>query len=100
MYIKCNNINDFCTMITTCALNSIDDIRVFIEDSKHLTYILFTPLYTAIYLDNVNEDKKEIIFKTLLECQENCNHSFRIQQFRYLDFKDNCLTVEGELNVI
>ena len=102
-------------MITTCSLNGINDIRVFIEQKSsypnasfpnssknyhRFTYALFTPLYTAIYSDNVKNDLYDTIFNSLLECQENCNHSFRIQEFEYLDFKDGSLTIEKELNVI
>ncbi len=59
MHIKCLNIDDFCTLITTCAMNGIKDIRVFINEhlssdslfefdsseksNKLITYVLFTP---------------------------------------------------------
>lgn len=115
MNIICNNINDFCTMITTCNLNGIKDIRIFIsvddsypnvsfpnsnKDHTRFTYALLTPLYTAIYSDNVKDVEYDNIYKELSECQENCNHDFRIQVFEKVDFINNNLYVEKELNVI
>jgi len=65
MYIKCDNINDFCTMITTCSLNNINEVRLFISEtdsySKGLrtassvkdhikfTYVFFSPIYKNLF---------------------------------------------------
>ncbi len=115
MNIICKNINDFCTMITTCIANGIKDIRVFISEKESypsvfftstpkdhvtFTYALFTPLYTAIYSDNIHNSEYEKIYKVLTECQEECNCDFRIQVFDDIKFKDNNLHVGRELNVI
>ena len=115
MYIQCSNINDFCTMITTCSLNGIADVRLFISEipsfpnvatelSKKnyvkFTYALFTPLYTAIYNGNVLNTEYDKIYKTLESCQEQCNHDFRIQIFDKLTFKDNALHIGTELKII
>ena len=116
MNIICNNINDFCTMITTCSCNNIKDIRIFISETEsypngvitpsslknntYFTYVLLTPLYTAIYSDNVKNTEYDNIYKILEECQENCNHDFRIQIFDKLNFKDNNLYIGKELQVI
>jgi len=118
MYIKCDNINDFCTMITTCSLNNINEVRLFISEtdsySKGLrtassvkdhikfTYVFFSPIYTAIYTDNVKNSEYDKIYKSLEYCQEQCNHSFRIQVFNNLsfDFDNNCLCIDNELNII
>ena len=115
MNIICNNINDFCTMITTCVSNSIKDIRVFIsehesypsiatpasaKDHISFTFVLFTPLYTAIYSSNVKKELYNEIYDSLEKCQEQCNHDFRIQIFVSLKFKDNNLYISKELDVI
>ncbi len=118
MYIKCSNINDFCTMITTCSLNGIKDVRLFISERdsykqglitsnsiknyKNFTYVFISPLYTAIYTGNVKNSEYEEIYKTLEDCQEQCNHDFRIQIFDNLsfDYDKGYLTVENEINVI
>lgn len=115
MNIICKDINDFCTMITTCSLNGIKDVRVFISEKENypdvafsttpknnitFTYALFTPLYTAIYSDNIVNIKYEDIYNVLIECQEQCNHDFRIQVFDNLNFKDNNLYIGRELNVV
>lgn len=118
MYIKCEDIDVFCTMITTCSSNNIKDIRIFIseedsykkglrdsstpKDHKKFTYVLFTPLYTAIYSDSVKDIDYENIYKTLENCQEQCNHDFRIQIFDTLSFNDEkgVLTIKNEINVI
>lgn len=115
MNIICENINDFCTMITTCIANGIKDIRVFISEKESypsvfftstpkdyvtFTYALFTPLYTAIYSDNIHNSEYEKVYKVLTECQEECNCDFRIQVFDDIKFKDNNLHVGRELNVI
>lgn len=115
MNIICKNINDFCTMITTCIANGIKDIRVFISEKESypsvavqttpksnisFTYVLFTPLYTAIYSDNIKNFEYEKVYKTLLDCQEECNCDFRIQVFDDIKLKDNNLHIEKELNVI
>lgn len=116
MNIICNNINDFCTMITTCSFNGITDIRIFISDkitypngvitpsssksNTSFTYALLTPLYTAIYSDNVKDTEYDNIYHVLEKCQEDCNHDFRIQIFDNLNFKDNNLYIGKELQVI
>lgn len=116
MTIINNNINDFCTMITTCALNKIHDNRVFISENSYpedgfgnvannktsFTYVLLTPLYTAIYKDKVNKDEYDKIYSILSDCQEQCNGNFRIQVFDKISFnKDtNSLVVGCETNVI
>lgn len=115
MNIICDNIDDFCTMITTCTFNRIKDIRVFItrkdsypsvsvptspKDHIDFTYVLLTPLYTAIYSANVKSTKYETIYEILEDCQSQCNYDFRIQIFDKLDFKDNNLYIEKELDVI
>lgn len=118
MYLQCNNINDFCTMITTCSLNGIKDIRVFIseatsygkglittnsiKDHTKFTYVFFSPLYTAIYTGNIKNEDYELVYKSLEKCQEQCNHDFRIQVFDVLSFNydKNYLVVENELKVI
>ena len=108
MNIICNNINDFCTMITTCTLNGINDVRVFISETssikniKNFTYAFFSPLYTAIYTGNVETSAYNEIYKNLENCQEQCNHNFRIQIFDNLSFAPDkdILTVENEINVI
>lgn len=116
MNIICNNINDFCTMITTCTYNNIKDIRVFISEKESypngiitpstlknntsFTYALLTPLYTAIYSDNIKTNEYDNIYHSLEKCQENCNHDFRIQIFDKLNFKDNTLYIGKELQVI
>lgn len=114
MNIICKNIDDFCTMITTCCANNIKDIRVFISEKEsypnvsvgtsknHIsfTYALFTPLYTAIYSENILNSKYDSIYKTLLDCQEQCNCDFRIQVFNSIKYKDNNLYIERELDVI
>lgn len=118
MYIQCDNINDFCTMITTCSLNGINDVRLFIseedsykqglitpasiKDHKSFTYVLFTPLYTAIYNGNIINTEYEKIYKTLENCQEQCDHNFRIQIFDKLsfDYDKGYLTIGTEINVI
>lgn len=116
MNIICNNINDFCTMITTCICNNIKDIRVFIskkesypngvitpsslKNNTSFTYALLTPLYTAIYSDNIKSNEYDNIYNALEKCQENCNHDFRIQIFDKLNFKDNNLYIGKELQVI
>lgn len=116
MNIICNNINDFCTMITTCVSNNIKDIRVFISEQESypngpitalssksnssFTYVLFTPLYTAIYSGNIKTAEYDNIYNVLEKCQENCNHDFRIQIFDKLNFKDDNLYIGKELQVI
>lgn len=116
MNIICDNVNDFCTMITTSVFNDIKDIRVFIsetasypniafpntpKDNVKFTYVALTPLYTAIYSDNVNENEYDKIYKVLEQCQSQCNHDFRIQVFDKLTFNsDNNLHIGKELNVI
>ena len=64
------------------------------------TYVLLTPLYTAIYSNNVKNSEYDNIYKVLEECQSQCNHDFRIQIFDKLDFKDNNLYIGKELDVI
>ena len=116
MNIICDNINDFCTMITTCISNNVKDIRVFIsseesfpnifftnsnKDNVRFTYALLTPLYTAIYSNNVKNTEYDNIYNTLDKCQENCNHDFYIQVFDKLEFQsDNNLHIGKELNII
>ena len=115
MNIVCNNIDDFCIMITTCCSNGLKDIRLFISDEDsypnisfpntpkdHIkfTYVLFTPLYTAIYSDNVKNNIYDKIYETLKECQENCNHDFRIQVFDKITLSDNNIYINKELDVI
>lgn len=116
MNIICNNINDFCTMITTCIQNNIKDIRVFINEEESypnsvitqtslknntsFTYVLLTPLYTAIYSDNIKTTEYDNVYNSLEKCQENCNHDFRIQIFDKLNFKDNNLYIGKKLQVI
>lgn len=117
MTINVNNITDFITMITTCISNSINDIRVFISEKdsypsvstigtpkNHVkfTYVLFTPLYTAIYSDNIKSEKYDSIYKSLEICQEQCKHDFRIQVFEDITYNSNndTLIVEKQLNVI
>lgn len=118
MYIQCSNIQDFCTLITTCSANGIKDIRVFIsqsdsfknslrasnevKDYKRFTYALFTPLYTAIYSNKVKDTEYQNIFKTLEDCQEQCNHDFYIQIFEKLSFNadHNYFDIEHELDSI
>lgn len=108
MNIVCNDINDFCTMITTCTLNGIKDVRVFIsetsstENTTNFTYVLFSPLYTAIYTGDFEISEYEKIYNTLENCQEQCNHNFCIQMFKNLSFDTdkNILTIENEINVI
>lgn len=108
MNIICNNINDFCTMITTCTSNGIQDVRVFISETssikntKNFTYVFFSPIYTAIYTGNEETSTYEEIYKTLEKCQEQCNHDFRIQIFDDLSFDPSkgILTIESEINVI
>lgn len=118
MNIICNNINDFCTMITTCTLNNIKDVRIFVSETdsynkglitsnsiknhKKFTYVFLSPLYTAIYTGNVENSTYEKIYKTLENCQEQCGHDFRIQIFDNLSFDfDKCiLTIKNEINVI
>lgn len=113
--IICNNIDDFYTMITTCCFNGIKDVRVFITEKEsypsvavqttpknhiRFTYALLTPLYTAIYSDNVKNTEYENIYNILEKCQAQCNHDFRIQVFDKLNFKDNNLYIGKELKVI
>ena len=115
MNIICKDINDFCTMITTCLSNGIKDVRVFISEKESypnvfvsstskdyisFTYALFTPLYTAIYSDNIKNFEYEKLYNVLTECQEQCNHDIRIQIFDDIKFKDNNLYIGRELNVI
>lgn len=118
MNIQCNNINDFCTMITTCSLNGINDVRLFVsendsyrqgivtpnsyKDHISFTFIFFSPIYTAIYTGNVKDTEYDKIYKTLEMCQEQCKHSFRIQIFDPLSFNfdKGFVTVGNELNVI
>lgn len=116
MNIICKNINDFYTLITTCSLNGINNIRVFIsqtssypnvritttpKDHIKFTFALLTPLYTAIYSDNVKNSEYDKIYDTLEQCQYQCNNNFRIQVFDKLEFKsDNNLYIGTELNVI
>lgn len=108
MIIENHNINDFCTMITTCVFNKTKDIRLFISTSQinqqiKFTYVLFSPLYTAIYSDTVIEEEYNRIFSILEKCQDrDCNHDFRIQCFDNLSFNlEKCiLTVGKETNVI
>jgi len=94
-------------MITTCIFNGIKDIRVFISESNinekiKFTYVLFTPLYTAIYNGRKNTEECKPIFNTLSQCQEQCNHKFRIQVFDklFLDSETNRLVIGTETNVI
>ena len=66
MLIQNHDINDFCTMITTCVFNKTKDIRLFISTSQinqqiKFTYVLFSPLYTAIYSDTVIEEEYVIM---------------------------------------
>lgn len=108
MNIICNNINDFCTMITTCTLNGIKDVRVFIsstnstENTTNFSYVLFSPLYTAIYKGISENSEYEKNYNTLKNCQEQCDHNFCIQIFKNLSFDSdkNILTIEDEINVI
>ncbi len=115
MTIINNNINDFCTMITTCTANKIHDIRIFIckneiikdgfgniiKDKVSFTYVLLTPLYTAIYKGKVSNEEYDIIYKTLFNCQEQCKCNLEIQAFDKISFNEstNCLTVGRETNV-
>ena len=95
-------------MITTCTFNGMNDVRVFISETssikntKNFTYVFFSPIYTAIYTGNEETSAYERIYKTLENCQEQCNHNFRIQIFDNLSFNPdkNILTIENEINVI
>lgn len=118
MNILCNNIDDFCSMISTCTFNGIKDVRLFIsekdtyrnglitansiKDHKKFTYIFFSPLYTAIYTDSVYLEDYNVIYNKLETCQEQCNHDFRIQVFDSLSFNfdTQLLTIGKEINVI
>lgn len=119
MTIQVNNITDFINLIETCISNNIKDIRMFtseetkcanqkISKSETLRYdtsfifVLFTPLYTAIYSDKIKTENYDTIFKNLLLFQKQCNHDFCIQRFRKISFdaSKNILKVDSQLDVI
>ena len=119
MTIQVNNITDFINLIETCISNNIKDIRLFINEENtcttqkisksellrydtSFTYVLFTPLYTAIYSDKIKAENYDTIFKNLLSFQEQCNHDFRIQRFKNISFdaSKNILKVDSQLDVI
>ncbi len=113
MYIKNKNIDDFCTMITTCLWNGVPDVKVFHSyqeqyndeddidnpEDKYVEfiYVLFTPLYTAIYNDTVKEEEFDKIDKKFNEFQDyNCEHKFQKYVFDELKLTDNVLYVGKE----
>ena len=115
MTIQVNNITDFINLIETCISNNIKDVRVFTsEETKRIskpeelkydtsfTYVLFTPLYNAIYSDKIKAENYDTIFKDLLLFQKQCNHDFRIQRFKNISFdaSKNILKVDSQLDVI
>ena len=117
MTINVNNINDFISMISTCVENNIKNIRVFISEKEsypnlstigtpkdyiNFSYVLLTPLYTAIYSENIKNIKYDEIRKTLLSYQNETNMSFRIQIFDDItyNYDNNTLSISRELDVI
>lgn len=119
MTIQVNNITDFINLIETCISNNIKDVRVFTseetkcttqriskpEELKYdtsFTYVLFTPLYNAIYSDKIKAENYDTIFKDLLLFQKQCNYDFRIQRFKNISFdaSKNILKVDSQLDVI
>ena len=117
MNISCKSIDDFCNMISTCVVNGIKDVRIFISSDKSypsvatinsekcnikFIYVLFTPLYTAIYNGNVKSNLYDEIYKQLIECQEQSNVAFRIQVFDELSYnpESNRLTINHQSAVI
>lgn len=109
MYIRSNNINDFCLLIESCYRNEFQNIKIFISEhevSKDVTefiYVLFTPLYTAIYSDTISTYEYNKIYKTLETCQNSaCEHNIYIQEFDNIEFdKDSHTLIVGkQTNVI
>ena len=107
MYIKVNCIADFLTMIMTCTHNGVNQVRVFIADSANesnyetnFTYVLFTPLYIAIYSGTVSDIEYDHIGKSLMSFQDSNADKFRIQVFEKIIVKNNCIDVTNETCVI
>ena len=115
MNINCKNISDFCELVRVSVGHDLKNQCVFAsskqgypslafpntpKDHKTFTYVLFTPLYTAIYSGNIKDDLFDKEYDLL---KETCSkYEIYIHTFDKLSYNSdtNTVSLENPIDVI